>query len=484
MRSIPEADRADGTKDVDLDLEKLPVERALGVHWCVQSDAFQFHLVLKNRPCTRRGILSTVSSIFDLLGIVAPLVLEGKSILQDLCRHNVDWDDPVPDDVRVRWEKWRSELHVLSHFSISRCFKPEGFGPVVKRQTHHFSDASTKGYGQCSYLRLKDVSHNIHCSLVCGKSRVMPLKPVTTPRLELQAAVTAVKISQQLHRELDFNDAQEFFWSDSKVALGYIANDSRRFHIFVANRVHLIQEATSPEQWRYVDTKLNPANVASWGLSTREFLNSRWVCGPEFLWKDESHWPSNVVVKDPAFTHLSPHDPEVKKVTVLATAVMQSEPTLENRLKRLSEWHCAKKAISLSLLFVKRLKNSKNQKQGKEGFKIEVKDIRQAESVIIKSVQGAHFQRELESIKSLSIANSFEDRQLAKQRKACTRSSVLHKLDPFLDAQGILRVGNAQYTSWCYLCQGINQRQSDRGKSQPRSLNLPGAMIPVKIIYK
>ena len=90
LRSVPEAERANGIKDVDLNLDKLPIERALGVHWCIRSDSFQFHLVLQERPCTRRGILSSVSSTFDPLGFIDPLVLEGKSILQDLCRHEVD----------------------------------------------------------------------------------------------------------------------------------------------------------------------------------------------------------------------------------------------------------------------------------------------------------------------------------------------------------------------------------------------------------
>ena len=70
-----------------------------------------------------------------------------------------------------------------------------------------------------------------------GKSRVAPLKPVTIPRLELSAAVCSVRISQQLQRELEYTINQEYFWTDSKVVLGYIANKSWRFHVFVVNRV-------------------------------------------------------------------------------------------------------------------------------------------------------------------------------------------------------------------------------------------------------
>lgn len=221
--------------------------------------------MLQDKPCTRRGILSTVSSVFDPLGFVAPLLLDGKSILQELCCHEVDWDDPMPEDIKVKWEKWRADLLQLQCISIPRCYKPKNFGHVVSTELHHFSDASIKGYGQWSYLRLVHEHQKVHCSFVMGKSRVAPLKPVTIPRLELTAAVCSVRISQQLRRELEYHINREYFWTDSNVVLGYISNESRRFHVFVANRVQEIQDSTSIDQWKYVESKENPADEALWG---------------------------------------------------------------------------------------------------------------------------------------------------------------------------------------------------------------------------
>ena len=176
--------------------------------WRAETDSFQFRIVIQDRPLTRGGILSTVCSVYDRLGLVASLILVGKQILQDLCRNDADWDEPICDELRPRGERWRSELRTLESLRIPR------FGQIKTVELHHFSDASLSGYGQCSFPRLISESDQIHGSLVMGKARVTPLKPVTIPRLELTAAVVSVKISQWLGEELDYQDVSEFFWTE------------------------------------------------------------------------------------------------------------------------------------------------------------------------------------------------------------------------------------------------------------------------------
>ena len=222
IESIPAEDREKGIKDLDLEHEELPSERVLGIEWCVESDVFQFRISLKDKPFTRRGILSTVSSIYDPLGFAAPFLLQGKRILQDLCKEKVKQDDPIPDELRARWEKWRNKLVLLEEMKITRCYKPNDFSKLKSIEVHHFSDASADGYGQCSYLRLVDDKNRVHCSFLLGKARVTPLKPVTIPRLELTAALVSVKVSQTLQEELEYDEVDEFFWTDSKVVLRYM----------------------------------------------------------------------------------------------------------------------------------------------------------------------------------------------------------------------------------------------------------------------
>ena len=79
---------------------------------------------MQDKPLSRRGILSTVSSVFYPLGLVSPFILVGKQILQELCRDGVGWDDEVADKLRPKWEKWRTELPGLERLRVSRCHKP------------------------------------------------------------------------------------------------------------------------------------------------------------------------------------------------------------------------------------------------------------------------------------------------------------------------------------------------------------------------
>ena len=110
LAGVPVKDRAEEIKLLDLNHDKLPMERALRVQWCVESDCFRFRITLCDRPCTRRGILSMVSSIYDPLGFLAPFLLEGKKIIQELCQEKADWGNPVPDHMRHRWDNWKAEL--------------------------------------------------------------------------------------------------------------------------------------------------------------------------------------------------------------------------------------------------------------------------------------------------------------------------------------------------------------------------------------
>ena len=106
-----------------------------------------------------------------------------------------------------------------------------------------------EGYGQCCYLRLINELDQVHCSFIVGKARVTPLKHKTIPRLEFAAATTSARMSEFVRNELEYPEMKEFFWTDSRVVLGYINNEAKRFHVYVANRVQQIRDLTDPNAW-------------------------------------------------------------------------------------------------------------------------------------------------------------------------------------------------------------------------------------------
>ena len=109
----------------------------------------------------------------------------------------------------------------------------------------------------------KDVDNEVHCSLLMGKSRVVPIKPTTIPRLELTAAVVAARQHHQIQQELDWTLSKVEFWTDSTCILQYINNEAGRFKTFVANRIEAIHGISKPSQWGYVNTEANSA-VDQW----------------------------------------------------------------------------------------------------------------------------------------------------------------------------------------------------------------------------
>ena len=123
-------------------------------------------------------------------------------------------------------------------------------------------------------------------------SWVAPLKQTAIPRLELGAAVLAVRINTMLKTELEINMKEPVFWSESMTVLQYIA---KRFKSYVANRVSVIRELSKGAQWRHISSKLNLADAASRGLKSDVFLQSKlWINGPCFLSKPQSKWPGAI----------------------------------------------------------------------------------------------------------------------------------------------------------------------------------------------
>lgn len=302
MATIPESERAKSV--VNLELEQLPTESALGLKWNIEEDKFVWEVMEKmlqrvsQKPVTRRGIVSAVYSLFDPLGFIAPYAMKAKLLLQTLSRKRLGWDDTLEETDKEQWKRWLDDLPKLHQIQVDRCFKPKGFGEVKEVQLHLFSDASRQGYAAVAYPRLKDVTNQVHCAFVMGKARYAPIREISIPRLELTAAVISVRLSKIIQEELDMTIDRVCYWSDSTSVLKCINNESKRFHTFESNRLTVIRNGSKPSEWRYVNRDDNPADDGSKGLKIDTMLkDDRWLKGPKFLWEDESHWPRLIKIQ-------------------------------------------------------------------------------------------------------------------------------------------------------------------------------------------
>ena len=434
MEAIPAEDRAKNIKDLDLRHDVLPAQRSLGVHWNIEKDHFTFHVSLSEKPFTRRGVLSTINSVYDPLGLASPIVLEGKLILQQLVvmgkKANNDnplgWDDPLPEIMNQRWRRWRDVLPDLEKVSIPRCYHHRGFGTVERREIHAFSDASKEAIGTAVYLREVDGGGEISVSLLYGRSKIAPVHSTSIPRLELCSAVLTTQAVKMIRKELDVEVNEEIYYSDSKVVLGYIQNESRRFYIYVANRVQTIRNTTEPHQWRYIDTANNPADLATRCMSPDKLMESRWLSGPEFLWNALPQ-PHDA----PQKISLDENDPEVKREVVVCTTKSQVPHNLGcSRFKRLSSWLSVQRAVANLIRIIKGFQERKHSKTPTRPLtSLSAAELEHAGQVTVKALQKEAFPVEL---KALTADGN---------KKTVPKDSNLLLLDPFLDPNGLIRVG-------------------------------------------
>ena len=412
LQSIPETERAKAKGSLEFGRPPSAVEHVLGMQWNVDDDELMFTFSMADRPHTKRGALSILASIYDPLGILTPCILVGKLLLQEMTRLKIAWDDPLPDHLSVKWSDWLQELSNFDQITIRRCLLPEDFGHVQSVELHHFSDASSVAYGQCSYVRFINTEGIVHCTLVMAKSRVAPSKPVTIPRLELQAAVLSAKVAEFLRKELTYKVDQEYFWTDSAIVLAYLQNDEKRFKIFVANRIERIKQSSRVEDWRHVPGERNPADHASRGLHLPELLKSNWLSGSSFLLESSIEVPKETRIAVPPGLELKPD-------TSMTHRVMQVPPgDLLRRFERFSSWSSLVSALTC-------LRRLLKQRSGVSDATDSVEERRSTELFVVKMLQERYFAEEIELLR----------------HGKWIKGNRLDSLDPFLDDEGLLRVG-------------------------------------------
>lgn len=365
-------------------LGKSDTERTLGLIWNHARDTLGFNVNLRSTPAsvirgealpTKRQVTSAVMSVFDPLGLVSPITMIGKCLIQEIWRSGIGWDDPITKEHHVTWLSFIKNVELLKDLEIDRYVPapPSGEGNL-----HIFCDASEKVYSAAVYFVSSGTDGNKTSRLIAGKAKVAPLKPISIPRLELQAAVLGCRLAESVKRESDYKIIKSHYWSDSKTVLAWIKSDPRTFKSFVAHRLAEIESTTTPANWRWVPSAENVADDATKGIPANFNSKHRWFTGPSFIRDDPATWPQEKqaaapsppsgeerVLKQVHVTvrrNVSDYLPEVERfskytrlVRVAATVLLAAEVFKAKLLKRNTSKELAPNHIKLAeLLLAKR----------------------------------------------------------------------------------------------------------------------------------
>ena len=395
-------------------------ERALGLSWDVHSDTLGFNTGLNKiskdvvsgvKKPTKREFLAVIMSVFDPLGLIAPFTLNSKLLMQDIWRSGVGWDDQIRDEEHTGWVTWIQNLNAVSLCQVPRCLTPK-HERYTEAQLHVFCDASLKAYSAVTYLRFKVENAPAHVSLVMAKSRVAPLKFLSVPRLELQAALLGSRLIKTVAEELGIKIAQRFLWSDSATVLHWIRSEPRTRQIYVSHRLGEIGELTTISEWRWVPTDLNPADYATRWVNDPLDSQSPWFAGPEFLRQSEAQWPKEKSINESEKRAID--DMEVRKAKIYVIKSVIEELPITGKFLG---WRGLLAVARRLQIIVARWKKRPVESEA-------ANDLVSCENYWFREIQSVCFPNEIIDL---------------KKKETINKNSKIINVQPFMDKNGILR---------------------------------------------
>ena len=220
----------------------------------------------RDKAITQRTVLSFVSSVFDPVGLVASYSVRARLLLEDIWKiSGQSWDDELPEDIRDKFNEWHSGLPLLGQLTITRCYFTESVDQI---ELHLFGDSSQDVFCAVGFLRARFASsHKTQISFIFGKTRVAPMKALSIPKLELQAALLATRLKDDILAALTVFINHVYMWTDSTTLLQWL-NSTEKIPVFVANRVGEILESTTIDEWHHILSGDNPADTGTRGISS------------------------------------------------------------------------------------------------------------------------------------------------------------------------------------------------------------------------
>lgn len=293
------------------------------------------------------------------------------------------------------------------------------------------------------YLYVTYESGESKANLLQAKSRVAPLKTQSIPRLELCGSVELTKLIKKIQAAwLGKIDEVQCF-TDSRIVLDWFAKHASSWHTFVANRVSLVQTELPRVKWCHVPSKLNPADLNSRGMSSKDLLESQlWWHGPN-LEDLESAEPTS-------------EEQEQRRIEVSREAchVVTTHhgfiPQLPDYLIRHSSWFKILRILAFCAKYVDIIRKRIRRTPRPEGEPHELLQTHQFRSQLQAQkapwttyvITRDHIKSAQDHIYRLIQENSFSSELKAlRDNRPVSKGSPIFHLNPFLDTYGVIRIG-------------------------------------------
>ncbi|XP_061706724.1 uncharacterized protein LOC133517425 [Cydia pomonella] len=405
-------------KNSEIDINKKETIKTLGIIWNSNEDTLLVTNkinTLSEQRVTKRNVLTVIASLFDPMGWLAPSVVMAKIFLQKTWSRGLAWDTELPEDLKTEWKTFCRGLEHLSDVKLERWIGTSNKSELV--ELHGFADASMSAYAAVVYSRVIQSNGEVKVSLIMAKTKISSMKKqLTLPRLELSAALLLSQLLKHVATAMRIEHKNTYAYSDSKVTLAWILGDPLKWTTFVKNRVIAINNNIDTT-WSYVNTKENPADPASRGVTPEKLKeHTLWFKGPTFL--NQREWR-----REPC--EIEDTDLETRKSIKCATTTVSEKK--EDFILTISKRYSSLRKLISVIAYCRRWLILKNKDVKYNLCQYVTHDEREeALTICIKLSQQLEFPEEIEALRNHTTLKN--------------RSRLL-SLTPFLDDKEVLRVG-------------------------------------------
>ena len=189
-------------------------------------------------------------------------------LLQQICKLGKKWDEPLPAELHSNLQKVLDSYFAMLDIEIPRWLN-SSTNQEKNHQLHVFVDDSTVALSAVAYIRTQKQDEIFQTSFLLGKCKVAPIKQISVPKLELEAAVLGTRLRTLIETEMTLKFEIVYLWTDSRVVLDWISSTKKQ-NVLVSNRLEEIKKTTKTDEWNHVPTNFNPADLGTRGLEPSE----------------------------------------------------------------------------------------------------------------------------------------------------------------------------------------------------------------------